>query len=222
MSTQSGLWEPNALRLFLTHTSEHKAEVGAIRDALGWYGVSGFVAHVDINPTHAWQDVIETALGECDALAAYMTPDFHSSLWTDQEIGFCMARSVLIVPMMAGLMPYGFVGKYQAMNVLGLQPSEIAGALVDILSASALTAARMAPSVITTFIRSGSYNAARTNLQRLQHVVPSAWNPELAALVRTALVENSQLRDGTTPIATPPGWATVPDVVESMLKGLGY
>jgi len=52
-----------------------------------------------------------SALATCEALIAWLTPDFHESLWTDQEVGFCVGRSVLIIPIRVGLNPYGFIGK---------------------------------------------------------------------------------------------------------------
>ena len=90
--------------------------MGALRDALRPFAISGFVAHEDINPTEEWRDVIESALRTCEAMAAYVTPDFHPSHWTDQEVGVCLARAVLIIPIRRGTTPYGFMGKYQALS----------------------------------------------------------------------------------------------------------
>lgn len=55
--------------------------------------IAVFVAHAAINPTEEWQQVIEYALRSCDACAALLAPGFKESDWTDQEVGFCMARS---------------------------------------------------------------------------------------------------------------------------------
>jgi hypothetical protein len=79
--------------------------MGSLREALRSVGISGFVAHTDIHPTREWQDVIESALETCEALAAYLTDDFHESLWTDQEVGFCVGRAVAILPLKAGRDP---------------------------------------------------------------------------------------------------------------------
>jgi hypothetical protein len=57
---------------------------------------------------------IEKALRTCDGLATYLTSDFSASVWTDQEVGYCLARNVAIVPIRIDVNPYGFVGKYQA------------------------------------------------------------------------------------------------------------
>jgi hypothetical protein len=72
------------------------------------------VAHKDIEPTKTWEAEIEKALRTCDGLATYLTSDFSASVWTDQEVGYCLARNVAIVPIRIDVNPYGFVGKYQA------------------------------------------------------------------------------------------------------------
>ena len=103
-------------RLFLSHISRYKAEAAALKDDLRLFGVSCFVAHKDIEPLKEWQDEIELALASMDALAALLTPGFHESLWTDQEVGFAYARQVQILPLRLGLDPYGFLGKFQALT----------------------------------------------------------------------------------------------------------
>jgi hypothetical protein len=106
----------NYFRLFLSHVSKYKAEAAALKDDLRFFGVSCFVAHRDIEPLKEWQDEIELALASMDALAALLTPGFHESLWTDQEVGFAYARQVQILPLRLGLDPYGFLGKFQALS----------------------------------------------------------------------------------------------------------
>jgi hypothetical protein len=104
----SGLWQPEFqpkgrfFRLFLSHTSAHKQEIGQLRTALIPYGIAGFVAHDAITPTQEWQDVIVDALHSCEALAAYLTPDFSQSAWTDQEVGAAIGSGVLVVPIKVG------------------------------------------------------------------------------------------------------------------------
>jgi len=103
-------------RVFLSHKAEVKVHVGTLKARLRLYGVSGFVAHEDIHPTREWQEEIELALGSMDAFVALMTDGFHDSLWTDQEVGFAVGRSVPIVSVRLGADPYGFLGKYQALS----------------------------------------------------------------------------------------------------------
>jgi len=108
------IWEDDAYRVFLSHKAEVKKKTAELKDSLHLYGVSCFVAHADIRPTKAWQDEIENALSTMDAFVALLTPDFHESSWTDQEVGFAIARGVPIIAVKLGKDPYGFIGKFQA------------------------------------------------------------------------------------------------------------
>ncbi|MDX2165459.1 MAG: toll/interleukin-1 receptor domain-containing protein, partial [Deltaproteobacteria bacterium] len=127
------LWRPGRLRLFLGHLAEYKREVGALRDALTIYGVSAFVAHVDIEPTLEWQDQIELALRSMHAFAPLLTPRFETSKWTGQEIGFAVARGVPIIAVRLGVDPYGFIAKQQALSGNLSEPEGLASGVVDAL-----------------------------------------------------------------------------------------
>jgi TIR domain len=110
------IWQGDGYRLFLSHKSEDKVEVGRLKKQFRKYGISAFVAHADIEPTQAWQNEIERALGSMDGLAALMTKNFHDSSWTDQEIGFALGRHVMVIAVNLGRNPYGFIGDMQALK----------------------------------------------------------------------------------------------------------
>lgn len=110
------IWGAEAFRLFLSHKSEVRKETAVLKERLSLYGVSAFVAHEDIRPTKAWQDEIENALISMDAFAALLTEDFHASDWTDQEVGFALARGVPVIAVQMERLPYGFIGKFQALR----------------------------------------------------------------------------------------------------------
>ena len=107
-------WLENHLRLFVSHLAKHKKQASLIQQNLLSYQISAFIAHVDIAPTKKWQDEIELALSTADALVAMLTPGFHESKWTDQEIGFAMGRSLPILTIRLGEDPYGFLAREQA------------------------------------------------------------------------------------------------------------
>jgi len=112
----SRIWgDPDNFRVFLSHKVTVKKETALLKDKLMHFGISCFVAHEDIHPTTAWQSEIENALSTMDGFVALMTPDFHDSDWTDQEVGFAFARGVPIVAVRLGLDPYGFIGKFQGL-----------------------------------------------------------------------------------------------------------
>jgi hypothetical protein len=110
------IWGTQGFRLFLSHKTEVKREAATLKEGLKLFGVSAFVAHEDIHPTRAWQDEIENALHSMDGFVAIMTDGFHDSLWTDQEVGFALARGVPIIALRMGKDPYGFLGRFQALS----------------------------------------------------------------------------------------------------------
>jgi hypothetical protein len=68
-AVEATFWEPFHFRLFLNHLSSFKKKAGLLQTALRRYGISAFVAHVDIEPTKEWLDEIEAGLYSMDALA---------------------------------------------------------------------------------------------------------------------------------------------------------
>jgi hypothetical protein len=45
-----------------------------------------------------------------------LSKDFHESNWTDQEVGYAVARGIPIIAVRLGRDPYGFIGKFQALR----------------------------------------------------------------------------------------------------------
>ena len=138
MERRYTLWEPDGFRLFVSHTSSHRHLAGRLGSSLRDYGISAFVAHNDIEPSLEWQRIIEEALKTCDALVALLTPDFHKSQWTDQEVGFVLGQPRLVLSIRLGLDPYGFIGKDQ--GVPGTRrPHILAGRVFAALCAAGRT-----------------------------------------------------------------------------------
>ena len=113
---QKRIWGADGFRLFLSHKSEVKKETAALKEKLQTFGVSCFVAHEDIHPTQEWQDEIENALASMDGFAALLTEHFHDSHWTDQEVGYALARGVPMIAVRLERDPYGFIGKFQGLS----------------------------------------------------------------------------------------------------------
>ncbi|MCX5888657.1 MAG: toll/interleukin-1 receptor domain-containing protein [Deltaproteobacteria bacterium] len=113
---QSRIWGDEGYRVFFSHKAEVKKTAAWLKNKLNIFGITGFVAHKDINPTKEWQDEIENALFSMDAFVALMTEGFHESFWTDQEVGVAFGRGVPIIAVKLGKDPYGFIGKFQALS----------------------------------------------------------------------------------------------------------
>lgn len=128
-SEDVSMWKYNYYRLFISHLTVDKERATHVKDILMRYGIHCFVAHEDITPSKEWQVAIESALSSMDALCAILSPDFSKSNWCDQEVGYALGRHKLVIPIDCGLVPYGFMGKWQAIKAKGKSREEVAKAV---------------------------------------------------------------------------------------------
>lgn len=166
-SIEPTFWHSFHFRLFLSHLSCFKKNTGQLQKALLPYGISAFVAHVDIEPTREWLTEIEAGLHTMDAMAAILMPGFKESSWTDQEVGFAVGRGVLIIPVMKGLEPYGFISKYQGLYAEGKTVGYVADSIFRILVKSPKTRARIISCLVDSTLHSSSVEDA---LEKLKHI----------------------------------------------------
>lgn len=169
-SFEAAFWEPSHFKLFLSHISSFKETTSQLQSALRTYGISAFVAHVDIEPTKEWQNEIEAGLYSMEALAAILMPGFKDSSWTDQEVGIAMGRGVLVIPIMRGSTPYGFISKYQGLDANGKSVAQVAKSIFRILTSSPKTRKRMISCLIETTIRATSTEEAITKLKHIESI----------------------------------------------------
>jgi hypothetical protein len=154
------LWSEGRFRLFLSHLSIHRVLAAQLKEALRLRGIHAFVAHEDIEPSLKWQDEIELALRSMHALAALLTPEFHVSKWTDQEVGWALGRGVLVIPLRLGLDPYGLMGKFQGVPGKVELPKRLAARTAKILLTNNQTHSEMRRSVISSFQNADSIEMA--------------------------------------------------------------
>lgn len=158
----TAIWKPNYFRLFLSHKSEFKKQTTKLKQYLEFYGVTSFVAHVDIEPTKEWQIEIEKAVFTMDAMVPLMTEEFRKSSWTDQEVGVAIGRGVPVIPVRIGIDPYGFIGKFQAVMGKGKYPNQLAKEIYDLLwkVKTPSTNQRIIQGLVSVFEKSASFNHA--------------------------------------------------------------
>ena len=118
-SENINFWKQGYLKLFISHLAKHKDKAKYLQEVLAVYGISAFVAHEDIEASKEWQNEIEKALHTMEAMTVILTEDIIKSEWCDQEIGFAVGKSTFIIPIQYGIVPYGFIGKYQAIQGQG-------------------------------------------------------------------------------------------------------
>ena len=186
---EADFWEPFHFKLFLSHISSFKKTTSLLQASLRTYGISAFVAHVDIEPTKEWQDEIEAGLYSMEALAAILMPGFEASKWCDQEVGVAIGRGVLVIPIMRGLNPYGFISKYQGLYAEGKSVAAVAESIFRVLSTSPKTRSRMLACLVETTLRAPSSKDAIDKLKHLASLgsVPPAYLEQLREGARSSV-----------------------------------
>lgn len=184
-SAESRIWGESGYRVFLSHKAEAKKEVASLKEHLRPFGISAFVAHTDIHPTKEWQGEIETALASMDAFVALLTDEFHSSEWTDQEVGYALGRGVPLIAVKLGRDPYGFIGKFQA---LACDWDGAPLALAELL----VRQQRMLDAFVEAVSRCRSFDEGNSLSQLLPFI--DSLTTEQAHRLASAFNENSQLQ----------------------------
>lgn len=185
------LWEKGMLRLFLSHVSAHKENVAKLKAVFHSYGISAFVAHEDIEPNSLWQGEIELALKSMDALVALLTPDFHQSNWTDQEVGYALGRNVVVIPVRLGQDPYGFIGKLQGLAAGWEWHHKLVSEVVDLLLKNKTTAAKVRESLVFGLENASNFANAKSVIVKLQEL--DYFSPEQLERIKNAYKNNGQV-----------------------------
>lgn len=126
-------WTEGYFKVFVSHLSSNRERMSALKVSLASWGVSAFIAHEDIQASREWRDEVEAGLESMDVLVAVVEPGFKESDWCAQEVGYALGRKVDIIPLRAGLDPFGFFGKYQGIQIKGKYPEKVAYEVVQAL-----------------------------------------------------------------------------------------
>lgn len=180
-------WAPGQFRLFISHVTSFKQRATALRQELSKYHISGFVAHENIEPGQLWQREIEAALRSMHALIALITPDFHASNWTDQEVGWAFGVGVYVLPVRRGADPYGFLSEVQGIQGDGKTVSNVADEIFQTLLRISATKDALLEALVTGFEQSESYNASRKNLTLIERApsIPESLLRRIEVATRT-------------------------------------
>jgi hypothetical protein len=193
-----GPWAEGYYKLFLSHTSANKALAKEIRDRLRLFGIDAFVAHEDIKPTKEWEEEIERALSTCDGMLAMVTPDFIESKFCDQEVGYAMGRGLIIIALMRGAKPYGFVSKWQGMagdDEGDGAVTRLGTRIYETLVEHEKSKAKMAAATVNRYVNSTSFENAKGNTRRLFKIPRELWTDAAVEEVEQAGIENTQLAE---------------------------
>jgi hypothetical protein len=162
------IWGNQPARVFLSHTHHHREFLGEVKACLAGLGVSGFVAHSDINPSAQWRGTIRAALMSCHMLAAFLSDEFHDSQWCDQEVGWALGRGVPVLPVRFAEVSErkdGFIEEAQeiALGVASVyrRANRASEAIFDCLFTHASTRDVAVQALAEAFVHSESYDRTR-------------------------------------------------------------
>lgn len=128
-------WKRNRIRVFISHRDAHKVRVKELANILDAYGFTCFVAHDAIEPMSPWEQEILKGLQTMEIMILFITDDFFHNNWTNQEIGFALARNIPILPLKLGTEdPKGFSSSLQALKASIEMPFDtIALKIIEVL-----------------------------------------------------------------------------------------
>ncbi len=180
------------LRVFLSYSSHDRNLAGTVKKVLeDRYGLSVFLAHEDIEPSVEWQQRILAELASVDVFVPILTENFARSNWTDQETGVAVGRSCIIVPLNAGVAPYGFIARFQAYDLTEANVAQVCEALFKGLFRQEAIGPRLRGRLIDALESSSTYDGAGVAATNLV-AVEGYTNEELNRVLR-ASVENNQV-----------------------------
>ena len=202
------LWGVGEVRVFISHKAEYKVLANDVKSSFRNYGFASFVAHEDIEPMLEWQSEIERALFSMDLLVALLTDKFNESNWTDQEIGVAIGRQVPVIPVRIGQDPYGFIGKYQAIQESNA-PKIVDEIIEYLLRHQSISSRlkRLAEEALATVVADNSSVDRTTILTRVSSEIDRA-SPELAEALTTAFTNEH-------------GRLNVEKIFETLIRGVG-
>jgi len=187
------LWKENHLRLFLSHRDKHKLAAHTLAKALEPFGVSAFVAHDAIKPMREWEKEILKGLMTMEVMLILLTNDFHESEWTNQEVGFAMAKNIPIICVkVENIDPKGFIGSKQALkasyeNIRDAAP-EVHRSLINEIGQEG----RLKGVLIELFISAPNFNETMERLERLTKAAARLTDKEFNYIVE-GYAKNDQL-----------------------------
>lgn len=133
ISVSPDFWKEGCIKLFLSHLSSNKERMSYLKSCLDYWGICAFVAHEDIEPSREWRNEVEVALETMEVMVVLVEPGIKDSDWCCQEVGYALGRKVEIIPLRAGMDPFGFFGKYQGIQAKGKIPALVAEEIVRTL-----------------------------------------------------------------------------------------
>jgi hypothetical protein len=196
---------------------DYAKQPGALRTELAKRSIDAFVAHDSIEPTEDWQTVIPVCPAELRRCLALLKPGLRESDWTDEEVGFCMARERLVIPVEFGLTPYGLLGKYQALRIKKERTEAgIALSVFELLVGKRESRDAMAGALVARWPSTGSWDGTRENYSFLTKLPPEVWTQQLVDEIWQARERNYNLQTANVT------WKDSDQALHDLFRGLPF
>lgn len=160
----------SSVRIFISYSSKEKKLAGAFAKFLAEFNFDVFLAHNDIEPSKEWEEEIVEQLKNSHVFVPIITENFKSSNWADQESGIAFIQGLKIIPINVQLHPYGFLGRYQSLQLKTItieSVQEACNKILEILRLEGKWISIMRRGDISRFINSQNFNSARKNLKNI-------------------------------------------------------
>jgi hypothetical protein len=177
---------------FISYSTEDKEFAGVVKQSLEGFGIESFLAHEDLLVSEEWKERILEELRRIEVFVAVLSKHYKSSAWCDQELGFIVSRSdVLIIPLTTDrTMPYGFIGHLHGQYVD--DPDRVADYIVPVLYRK--RPRFMIPLQIQKVREARSWRGAEATVRPLVDVYSEFNEQDIASFVDAA-TNNSEVWD---------------------------
>ena len=126
-----------------------------------------------------------------DGLVALLAPGFKESNWCDQEVGVAIGRKLPILAIRQGLDPYGFIGKYQALQGVGKSASELANEIFELFLPMPNIGAKITGSLVNKLVNSQSFEQSKRLIGLIRK--STYLTSKHAAVLNEAIENNEQI-----------------------------
>lgn len=165
------IWEKGFIRVFISHRDEHKKEANELSNALKEYGISAFVAHDTIKPMEEWQKTIIKGLNTMEIMISFISDNFFSSVWTNQEVGVAIGRGIPIISLkLETIDPEGFIGSTQALKGSLEEPAKCATDIYDLICIKLNKEERIRKAIVKAFVMSEDFGQTANRFKKLQEL----------------------------------------------------
>lgn len=193
------IWGSGLLKAFISHQHSDKLHAAHLKYQLMKFKIAAFVAHEDIEPTLLWQKEIKKALNSMDIFIALLSSQYRDSKWTDQEIGYAVAKKVLIIHVRDGQDPYGFIGETQSLSMQIENSENLALGIVNILVKNTSIRDKMRETLFVALENSNGFQIA-CNIMRIIENMDGGVSKDEIKRIKNAADNNSRVKGAYTVI----------------------